>query len=167
MAARPKLYRLAAHSLPRAGCSVQTSTGHTLSTGLPVKQGGDDAAPQPVELLLAALMGCKTATAHFVARHAWPRPHNKIESLRFVDVLAERDERGALSLPIHEPAPVAAGLLRVSGTCLVAPSAGANVRDEDVRLLGEQVERRCPVAAMFRAGGCELDIEWVLDSAPR
>ena len=84
-----------------------------------------------------------------------------------MDVLAERDERGALSLPIHEPAPVAAGLLRVSGICLVAPSADANVRDEDVRLLGEQVERRCPVAAMFRASGCELDIEWVLDSAPR
>ena len=163
MTPRSKLYRLTAQSLAHAGCAVQTTTGHSLSTGLPAKQGGDDSAPQPVEMLLAALLGCKTATAHFVARHAWPRPHNKIERMTFVDVVAERDERGALSLPLHKPPPVTAALVRVSGTCLVVPSTGANIHDEDVRLLGHEVERRCPVAAMFHASGCEMNIQWVLD----
>ena len=162
MSARPKIYRLAARSLQRSGCEVTTSTGHTLRTGLPVRVGGDDEAPQPVEMLVAALLGCKTATAHFVARHLWPRPHNRIEHIEFVDVLAERDERGALSLPIATPAPVSAQLTLVQGIARVTPVAGASLQDDDVRELGRLVEERCPVAAMMRASGCALRIEWTL-----
>ena len=161
---RPKMktYRLAARALQRSGCEVTTSTGHTLRTGLPVRVGGDDEAPQPVEMLVAALLGCKTATAHFVARHLWPRPHNRIGHIEFVDVIAERDERGALSLPIATPAPVTSQLSLVQGIARVTPVAGASLRSDDVRELGRLVEERCPVAAMMRASGCALCIEWTL-----
>ena len=162
MTARPKVYRLAARSLQRSGCEVTTTTGHMLRTGLPVRVGGDDEAPQPVEMLVAALLGCKTATAHFVARHLWQRPHNRIERIDFEDVVAERDERGALSLPIAAPAPVSAQLTLVQGIAKVTPVAGACLRDDDVRELGRLVEERCPVAAMMRASGCALRIEWTL-----
>ena len=161
-AARPKIYRFSAHSLSHAGCSILTSTRHTLRTGLPARAGGDDQAPQPVEMLVASLLGCKTATAHFVARHLWPRPHNKIERILFEDVQAERDERGALSLPIREAAPVTAAVTSIQGTARVTPVAGARLSDADVQELGRLVEERCPVAAMLRASGCALHVDWVL-----
>ncbi len=145
-----------------------------ISSDTPVISGGADDAPQPVELMLAALLGCETATAHFVARQLWPRPHNRIARIEWLDVVAERDERGALSLPITAPAPVPAGLAFVRGVALVTPLAPARSRGNDntaftspikladVATLGEIVEQRCPVAAMLSASGCKLDIEWQL-----
>ena len=78
---------------------MTTNTGHELHTDVPLKMGGTDSAPQPVETLLAALLGCTQATAIFVGRHLEPRI--LIERLEFVDIVAERDERGALTLPIE------------------------------------------------------------------
>lgn len=118
--------------------------------------GGEDAAPQPVELVLAALVGCEQATAAYVARHTRPR-----FPLRYVhfDLRATRDERGAIALPIDERPPVSSRLLRVEGTAIVHLSRGAESRAR-VEALGRRVEERCPVADMLRASGCELDVRW-------
>jgi uncharacterized OsmC-like protein len=163
---RLKTYSLSSTSVERLkpGCSVVTSTGHQLATDLPRIAGGDDTAAQPVELMLAALLGCKTATAHFVARNLWPRPNNRLASIVFEDVSAERDERGALAMPITDDPPVTAALLRVSGVARVRP-VSTSVTAADVVALGAIVERRCPVAATLTAAGCALEIEWVLDGS--
>jgi hypothetical protein len=39
---------------------------------------------------------------------------------------------------------------------------GGAIIERDVVELGRIVEERCPVAAMFVASGCEMDIEWKL-----
>jgi uncharacterized OsmC-like protein len=160
----PKLKQYGLHAFGdrRPGSKIVTSTGHLLATDLPKKAGGQDTAPQPVELLLAGLLGCKTATAHYVARHIWPRPHHTVTSIEFVDVVAERDERGALTLPMSEDAPVTAALLRVSGRAIVHPTS-ASITQSDVARLGALVEKRCPVAATLHQAGCTLDFEWVLN----
>ena len=44
--------------------TCQTNTNHILETDVPKKMGGGDDAPQPVEHLLAALLGCTQATAY-------------------------------------------------------------------------------------------------------
>ena len=50
-------------------CAASVSVrGHRILTDTPKLSGGKDGAAQPVELVLAALIGCETATAHFVAR---------------------------------------------------------------------------------------------------
>ena len=113
--------------------------------------------------MLAALLGCKTATAHFVARHLWPRPNNKILSIRFDEVVAERDERGALSLPITDEPPTTAALTRITGIARVRPVDASSVSAARVAPLGEIVEQRCPVAATLVAAGTKLDFEWLLD----
>ena len=163
-APRIKTYALSSTSVaaPKPGCVARTNTGHSISTDLPRLAGGDDAAPQPVELLLAGLLGCKTATAHFVARHLWPRPHHRLHSIEFADVVAERDERGALALPMTATPPATAALLRVRGVARVRPASPAAITAEDVAALGECVEQRCPVAATLTAAGCKMDFEWVL-----
>ena len=103
-----KRYSLRGGSAGRAGCAVQTSTGFGIATDIPrvphnrspfpphfqrmacshsrsfarvQAVGGANLAPQPVELFLAALVGCKTATAHFVARQLWPRGSNEVRPL--------------------------------------------------------------------------------------
>merc|ERR1712032_503454 len=63
------------------GVELRTSTGHALRTDMPVSMGGDDEAAQPVEMLLAALVGCETATAHFVARQLWRRRQCQLTSI--------------------------------------------------------------------------------------
>ena len=67
-----------------------------------------------------------------------------------------------------------AGLAFVRGVALVTPLAPTRSRGKDaaacispikltdVVALGEIVEQRCPVATMFSASGCKLDIEWRL-----
>ena len=157
-----KRYGLSAtSSLRKPSCRVVTSTGHSIGSDLPKAGGGGDECPQPVELMLAALVGCKTATAHYVAKHLWKRPHHRIDHISFVDVVAERDERGALALPIGDPPPTTAGLLRVRGNVVVQPASDA-ITNEDVINLGALVERRCPVAAMFHGAGCVLELDWRL-----
>ena len=156
-----KKYSLSADTRGPA-CEVSVG-GFSVHTDLPRVSGGGGTAAQPVELLVASLLGCKTATAHYVARHLWPRGANTIAALRFEEVEAVRDERGALSLPIDEPPPTPAALRSVSGRARVRPASPASVDAEAVAALGRIVEERCPVAATLAAAGVRLEIEWLLD----
>ena len=164
-------------------CRSTSSTGHVLATDRPRAAGGGDSFAQPVETLLASLLGCKAATAHYVARQLWPRLHNRIERIEFAEVEAGRDERGALHLPIDEEAPVTSSLLccslppiptppadrnqfvpcrYVSGIAKVRPSSAA-IEQTHVLALGALVERRCPVAAMMAQAGVRMQFQWLLD----
>ena len=73
----------------RSKVEIKTNTGHNLSTDVPKKMGGGDTAPQPVETLLAAWMGCTQATALFVGRQMSPRI--LIDSLEFEEIEAVRE----------------------------------------------------------------------------
>ena len=131
--------------------SRSEAESHAMATDVTRAQGGRDAAPQPVNLLLAALIGCETATAAFVAR----KMRITIGEIRF-DLSAWRDEAGALSLPIAQDPAVPSRLQSVAGTALVETDASA----EEVAALAHQVHTRCPIANMISAAGCELAVEW-------
>lgn len=145
----------------RSLVEMTTDTAHVLRTDVPRRMGGTDAAPQPVEHLLAALIGCAQATAVFVGRRMQPRL--VVDEIEF-DLRAWRDERGALAMPIDELPPVPARLQAVEGTAKVRFNRGRNgyggISEDQMRLLGEQVEARCPVANMMQASGCKMDIKW-------
>eukprot|EP00579_Thalassiosira_antarctica_P021730 CAMPEP_0201971270 /NCGR_PEP_ID=MMETSP0904-20121228/36136_1 /ASSEMBLY_ACC=CAM_ASM_000553 /TAXON_ID=420261 /ORGANISM="Thalassiosira antarctica, Strain CCMP982" /LENGTH=168 /DNA_ID=CAMNT_0048520607 /DNA_START=98 /DNA_END=604 /DNA_ORIENTATION=- len=144
----------------RSTVKMETNTGHNLQTDVPKKMGGGDSAPQPVEHLLAALLGCTQATAIYVGRTMNPRLI--IDKIDF-DVEAYRDERGALEIPIIDKLPtIPARLQCVSGTVRVHfKQKGVQVSEEQLRILGEQTEARCPIANMMHASGCVMDIQWV------
>lgn len=112
VSSRLHVYRLSAVSNScQPLCRSTTSSGHELVTDVPRAAGGRDLSAQPVEMMIASLLGCKVATTHFVARHLWPRAHNRVDRIEFVDVEAARDDRGSLHLPINDAAPVSAALL--------------------------------------------------------
>lgn len=139
------------------GCAATvTARGHTLVTDVPRAGGGADAAPQPVETLLAALIGCETATAHFVARQLGVR----VGSIDF-EIRASRDVRGSAHVPVGEAAPAPSRLQRIEGVATVAtddPALDAATLAE----LGRVVHERCPVANMVAASGCDLAVAWRL-----
>lgn len=138
---------------------ISTDTGHFLSTDIPKTMGGTDSAPQPVETLLAAWMGCTQATALFVGRQL---PDNRVVvELDFENIRAFRDERGALQLPITEIPEVPSRLNRITGTIKVSSSKGDPLSTEQMQLLQQQTEIRCPVANMMIASGCSIDVKWI------
>ena len=138
---------------------ISTDTGHFLSTDIPKTMGGTDSAPQPVETLLAAWMGCTQATALFVGRQL---PDNRVVvELDFENIRAFRDERGALQLPINDIPEVPSRLNRITGTIKVSSSKGDPLSTEQIQLLQQQTEIRCPVANMMIASGCSIDVKWM------
>jgi len=136
---------------------MKTDTGHSLLTDVPTKMGGGNQAPQPVETLLSALLGCTQATAMFVGRQMKPRL--LIERMEY-DVSAQRDERGAIQLPIDELPEYPARLQHVSGVIRVFARKGIISQDE-LNILEAQTEARCPVAHMMISSGCKMNIKWV------
>eukprot|EP00814_Leptocylindrus_danicus_P014616 CAMPEP_0116019584 /NCGR_PEP_ID=MMETSP0321-20121206/9318_1 /TAXON_ID=163516 /ORGANISM="Leptocylindrus danicus var. danicus, Strain B650" /LENGTH=184 /DNA_ID=CAMNT_0003490171 /DNA_START=346 /DNA_END=900 /DNA_ORIENTATION=- len=140
----------------------QTNTGHELQSDVPKSMGGGDAAPQPVEHLLAALIGCTQATAMFVGRSMSPRL--SINKLEF-DIKANRDNRGALQQPINKVPAIPSRLQAVSGTVKVFLGNGRALSQDELDLLAWQTEVRCPVANMMMASGCKMDIQWIDGSA--
>lgn len=145
----------------KSSVEMTTNTGHVLTTDVPLKMGGGDTAPQPVETLLAALLGCTQATAVFVGRQMQPRI--LIDRLEFVNIEARRDERGALELPITSDPVIPARLQNITGTIRVYTKGnkGSSLTNEQLKLLSHQTELRCPVANMIIASGCEMNVEWV------
>ena len=138
--------------------SLQTNTGHTIRTDVPKHMGGNDTAPQPVETLLAALIGCTQATAVFVGRNMEPRL--VIDYLEF-DIDAHRDERGALEMPITQKPSIRARLQTIQGTIKVYLKKGS-LNESQLEILAEQTEARCPVANMILASGCAMNIKWLI-----
>jgi putative redox protein len=139
--------------------NIKTDTGHCLSTDIPLKMGGKDSAPQPVETLLAAWMGCTQATAIFVGRQLPERL--AIDRIEFDNIQAFRDERGALELPIDTTPPVPSRIQKVTGTIRVYARKGKPISPDQLKILEQQTELRCPVANMMIASGCKMDVQWM------
>ena len=135
------------------------NTHHTLQTDLPKAMGGTNTAPQPVETLLAALLGCTQATALFVGRQTGI----VISKMEF-DITAYRDERGALEMPIdvetNRLPEIPSRLQELRGTVTVV--SPQDLTPQQLTVLQEQTEARCPVANMMIASGCDMtNVEWI------
>ncbi|MGQ9487302.1 MAG: OsmC family protein [Armatimonadota bacterium] len=114
----------------------------------PPSFGGQDSAPNPMELLLAALNGCLSVMLQVIARE------RGIE-VRGVRLHAEGDLdlRGAMGDP-NVPAYFRNVRERVELVSSASP--------EEVRALQEEVQRRCPVSALLKSAGVNVQSEWTV-----
>ncbi len=119
--------------------------------------GGSNRYAQPVEYLLAALVSCEHITALYVGRSMNPRLI--IDRTEF-EITALRDERGALQQPIHEIPSLPSRLQQISGVVQVFRKDGLPISQEQLQLLKDQTEVRCPIANMITASGCKMMIQW-------
>jgi len=117
----------------------------------PPSFGGQDSAPNPMELVLAALNGCLTVMTQVIARE-------KGIEVRGITLRAEGDLdlRGAMGDPSVPP------YFRTVRERVELVTAAS---PEQVRALQEEVQRRCPVYTLLKAAGVEVHSEWIA-SAP-
>lgn len=110
---------------------------HQLVADEPPALGGQDAAPNPIELALASLLSCQVVTYRFwAAKLGIPLDDVK------VDVEGDLDVRGFFGLDDD----VRPGLTDVRMVVrLLGPAT-----DEDYRRLKDAVDEHCPVLDLFR-----------------
>lgn len=110
--------------------------------------GGQDSAPNPMEILLAALNGCLSVIVQVIARE-------KGIEVRGVRLHAEGDLdlRGAMGDP-NVPAYFRNVRERVELVSSASP--------DEVRTLQEEVQRRCPVYTLLKSAGVDVQSEWTV-----
>ncbi len=118
----------------------------------PPSFGGQDSAPNPMELVLAALNGCLTVMTQIIAREKGIDVHG-------ITLHAEGslDLRGAMGDPNVPP---------YFRTVRERVELDTSASPEQVRALQEEVQRRCPVYTLLKAAGVEIQSEWVASPSP-
>ncbi|ACI19386.1 OsmC family protein [Dictyoglomus thermophilum] len=108
----------------------------TINMDEPPSLGGEDTAPNPVEVVLAALIGCLGIVIPVVAKEK-NIPLNSIE----IETEGDLDPRGFMGDPT-----VRAGYQEVRAKVKI----NAPVEREKIEELMKEVERRCPVSDIIR-----------------
>jgi hypothetical protein len=108
------------------------ASNHSIITDIPKVVGGKDNGPQPVEMLLSGLIGCETATCNYIARNMKPRI--KIDKIDF-NIKAERNEDGALLLPIGRTDLPSSSLNHIYGTAYVYTKSSQVIKKKNIKLI--------------------------------
>jgi uncharacterized OsmC-like protein len=121
---------------------------HVIKTDAYPAFGGQDEFPSPLAFTLASLTSCNQVTAQVVAAQLG------IEVLGY-----EFQVSGDL-----DPSTLVAGSTTGDDTfhnVRLTATLTTTASDAQVEKLGAEVERRCPVSALFRRAGAPVDTTWV------
>lgn len=148
----PSLKHLRAHGTweGRQRTSLRVRQFADLATGEPVAVGGDDSAPTPMELVLAALDGCLVVVVETVAAELGLR----IGALE-VESEASIDVRGFRGVPGVRP-----HFQHVTTAVRIRTPDAVSFRDR----AAAEVERRCPALNLVRDAGVPAQVEWEVSS---
>lgn len=109
--------------------------------------GGQDAGPNPMEFVLASLVGCFSVMIRIIAAEM----SFSYTTSRF-ELQGELDVRGLMGVP-----GVRADFSMVSGRVILdTPEPSDRIAE-----LRETVEARCPVCSMLRNANTRIEIAWV------
>merc|ERR1712226_755736 len=134
----------------RGMTSTLETGGFTIYADEPAKMGGNDKGPNPMQMCLASLVACNQATAN-AANQSLKLPIEKIT----YKSSGSFDARGFMGT-----ADVPPQYTRVSVAAKVHPKVDSDVTEQQVAELAALVKKRCPVEALFRQAGVELDVSW-------
>ncbi len=124
-----------------------TDTEWIINTDEPVEDGGSNTGPNPMQLFIASLAGCQNEQAQVVADEL-------SLNITQIDIKVEID----------------LDLSGFMGTSDNSNGSYKNVRlealvtgeitDEQVKILGQKVDDRCPILALLRTSGCAIESSW-------
>lgn len=119
---------------------------HVLICDEPPPRGGNDQGPAPVEVLVAALLGCTNVILNRIAE----TQGLTVRDLR-IDASAELDTRG-----IREGLDLARPIPRV----MLMLDLATDARNEALEALKIELHKRCPVSRVLREAGVDIVEDW-------
>jgi uncharacterized OsmC-like protein len=126
----------------------------------PKKLGGRNSGPTPLETTLAALNSCSAMIAHVLRlEQKFDLKGIRFETDGFVEV--RRVEMKRTGKKYSEIEPLADHYQRVVQNVYIETSES----EERVQFLGAEIERLCPLQALFRHANVEMEINWIRQPA--
>ncbi|UFT99721.1 OsmC family protein [Radiobacillus kanasensis] len=126
--------------------TIMHTGDHTVVIDEPYSEGGHDAGPDPLKVLLTSLAGCENAVANLVANEM----DFDLQSIHF-DIKANYDPRGLAGKADVQPY-----FSKVTLDAKVKTSEP----EERIAQLQKETNQRCPVYATFDAAGIEMESSW-------
>jgi uncharacterized OsmC-like protein len=124
-----------------------TDTEWNLQLDEIVEDGGSNSGPNPMQYFIACLAGCQNEQAQVVAEEL---------SLKIgqIDIKAEidLDLSGFMGMSDHSNGSYKSVRLNAK--------VHGEVTDAEVKTMGQKVDARCPILALLRTGGCEIESNW-------
>ena len=124
-----------------------TDTEWTIKTDEPVEDGGSNTGPNPMQLFIASLAGCQNEQAQVVADEL-------SLSITQVDIKLEIDLDLSGFMGTSDNSNGSYKNLRLEASVL------GDVTNEQVKNLGQKVDDRCPILALLRTSGCDIESSW-------
>ena len=129
------------------GMKLMANTGeHSLLTDEPTNIGGTNTAATPLHMVLTSLLGCEQATAQFIAQ----KKKLQINSIEYT-IQGTYDMRGMLGKDNVSPK---------FQTVDIVAKLDTNMDQTQINSLQEQVHAMCPVVALFKEAGVEMNNQW-------
>ncbi len=126
----------------------------------PTELGGENAGPTALEMTLAALNSCSAMIMYVLSREMrFDLGGVRFETDGWIDV--RRIEMRKRKLKYSEVEPIAEHYDRVVQKVYVTTSESG----ERLEHFRSEVHRLCPMYALFRDAGVNLDSQWVIESA--
>ena len=113
----------------------------------PVDDGGSNSGPNPMQFFTASLAGCQNEQAQVVADEL----SLSIDQIN-IAIEVDLDLSGFMGMAVHSKG-------SYKSVRLDAVVHG-NVTDEQIQTLGQKVDARCPILALLRTSGCEIESNW-------
>ena len=122
-------------------------TEWTVNLDEPIEDGGSNTGPNPMQFFIASLAGCQNEQAQVVASEFnWEI--NQID----MDIEIDLDLSGFMGESSNSNGSYKTVRLKayVSG----------ELTDENVKIMGNKVDERCPILSLLRTSGCEIESDW-------
>lgn len=127
-------------------CTI-TGTKWEIQVDEPVADGGKNTGPNPMQFFSASLVACQNEQAQVVADEM------KVD-IQQIDIEMEVDLDLSSFMGSIDHSNGAYKTVRMSAV------VKGNLSEEQVQILGQKVDARCPILGLLRSGGCVIDSKW-------
>lgn len=124
-----------------------TDTEWALKTDEPIEDGGSNTGPNPMQLFIASLAGCQNEQSQVVAQELSIH-------ITQVDITVEIDLDLSGFMGTSDNSNGSYKNVRLDAI------VSGNLTNEQVKILGQKVDNRCPILGLLRTSGSKIESNW-------
>ena len=124
-----------------------TDTEWTFTTDEPVEEGGSNTGANPMQHFIASLAGCQNEQAQVVADEL-------SLNITQIDIKVEIDLDLSGFMGTSDNSNGSYKNVRLEAVVT------GDITDEQVKVLGQKVDDRCPILALLHTSGCAIKSNW-------